>query len=246
VVITVVLPAYNEAEALPRLLARLQVALNPLSEPSRIVVVDDGSNDGTADTATAAAGSIPVEVVRHSHNRGLNLALDTGFRYALAASADRDLIVTMDADDTHPPDLISVMVDQVAAGRDLVIASRFRHLAEWHGKTWDRILFSYTVSWMFRAVMPMPGVKDYTCGYRMYRADLLRRGYERWGDALLGEPSFACMPDLLLKLRVFRPSIGEAPLVLHYDRKAGPSKMAVARTIRRTLLLLGRHRLGRC
>ena len=47
-------------------------------------------------------------------------------------------------------------------------------------------------------------------GYRMYRVDLLRRGYERWGEALLGEPSFACMPDLLLKLSVFRPSIGEA------------------------------------
>ena len=99
---------------------------------------------------------------------------------------------------------------------------------------------------LFKLIHPVPGVADYTCGYRMYRVDLLRRGYERWGEALLGEPSFACMPDLLLKLSVFRPSIGEAPLVLRYDRKAGPSKMAVARTIRRTLLLLGRHRLGRC
>ena len=154
-----------------------------------------------------------------------------------------DWVVTMDADDTHPPRLIR---DMVAAGQgaEIVIASRFQPGAVWHGRTWDRILFSYGVSWLFRAMWPMPSVRDYTCGYRAYRAGLLQRAWKHWGDALVSEPSFACMPDLLWKLSRLQPAIREVPLELHYDRKPGPSKMQVARTIRRTLVLLFKRRLG--
>jgi dolichol-phosphate mannosyltransferase len=245
-VIVVVLPAYNEAEAIPRLLRRIQEIAPTLAEPCRVLVIDDGSSDGTADRAAALDTSmLPVAVVRHGANRGLHGAIDTGLRTAATECRDDDWVVTMDADDTHPPQLMRDMVAKGRAGSDIVIASRFRPGAVWHGRTWDRILFSYGVSWLFRVAWPMRGVRDYTCGYRAYRASFLHRALNYWGDTLVSEPSFACMPDLLWKFSRLGPTISEVPLELHYDRKPGASKMQVARTIRRTLVLLVKRRFGR-
>lgn len=239
------LPAFNEAEALPRLIGRMRDAAGAIDEPLRVVVVDDGSRDDTAAAAAAASSdAVPVEVVTHTVNRGLHGALDTGFRAALERSGSGDWILTMDADDTHPPNLIAAMLSKGRAGADVVIASRFQPGAEWHGLSWDRRLFSYGVSWMFRLAWPMRNVRDYTCGYRLYRADLLRRAYAHYGDGFVDEPSFACMPDVLWKVSRLRPAFAEVPLSLHYDRKPGASKMNVARTIRRTLALIVRRRLG--
>lgn len=245
--ILLVLPAYNEAEALPRLLGRCAALAPTLDQPLHVLVVDDGSADGTAEAARRHdSPAMPVEVVVHAVNRGLHGALDTGLRTAVARTTPHDWIVTMDADDTHPPSIVVPMLQAArACGADVVIASRFRHGAEWHGLSWDRLLFSHGVSWLFRLVWPLGGVRDYTCGYRAYRADLLRRAYDTWGDRFVNEPSFACMPDVLWKLGRLRPRMVEVPLSLHYDRKPGASKMRVARTIRRTLLLLLRRRLGR-
>jgi dolichol-phosphate mannosyltransferase len=245
-VILVVLPAYNEVEAMPRLLARLREVARVHPEPIRCLVVDDGSADGTAAAAEREHGeALPVEVVRHQQNRGLHGSLDTGLRTAMARCASSDWIVTMDADDTHPPDLIPGMI--AAAGRTgaaVAIASRFQPGAEWHGLSWDRKLFSYVVSWMFRIVWTIRGVRDYTCGYRAYRASVIAAAYERWGAVLVNETSFACMPDVLWKVSRLDPGFCEVPLSLHYERKPGPSKMQVLKTIRRSLALLIKRRAG--
>lgn len=240
------LPAYNEAEALPRLLQRMRDTQPQLSEPLRVVVVDDGSKDDTAAAAERCnSDALRVEVVRHDRNRGLHGALDTGFRAALERAQPQDWILTMDADDTHPPNLIVPMLAKAKEqNATVVIASRFQPGAEWFGLSWDRLLFSKTVSWIFRIFWPMRGVRDYTCGYRLYRADLLKRAYEKWGDGFVNEPSFACMPDVLWKVSRLSPVFAEVPLSLHYDRKPGESKMNVARTIRRTLGLIVKRRFG--
>jgi dolichol-phosphate mannosyltransferase len=242
----VALPAYNEAQALPSLLQRFVDAVPAWSEPTRVIVVDDGSSDGTGQVARDfPADGFDVEVVAHEHNRGLHAALDTGLRAALSHAGPDDLIATMDADDTHPPDLLSTMIRSLDAGADVVIASRFRAGAEWHGLSWDRVLFSHGVSLLFRALYPVSGLRDYTCGYRVYRARLLQAARDRWGQGLITETSFACMLELLLRVTRLQPRLEEVPLRLYYDRKPGPSKMQVALTIRRTLVLLARARLGR-
>jgi dolichol-phosphate mannosyltransferase len=94
--------------------------------------------------------------------------------------------------------------------------------------------------------LPIPGVRDYTCGFRAYRASVLGASIEHYGDRFVTEKGFSCMVDVLLKLRRLRINgarivMGEAPMVLRYDLKGGVSKMRVLRTIRQTLSLVVRR-----
>jgi dolichol-phosphate mannosyltransferase len=247
-VIFVVLPAYNEAEALPRLLRRIaSISRAHFGHSLRIIVADDGSADGTPELAhqVAAAENLCLEVVSHAVNQGLGAAIKTGLTTALARSNDHDdVIVTMDADDTHLPGLIPRMVQMIEEGNELVIASRFQPGARMLGIPRYRQLLSTGLSWLFRVVYPIPGARDYSCGYRAYRAGLLREAFERFGDTLFAERGFACMVDILIKLHLVGAIVNEVPMILRYDRKPGATKMPVKKTIVQTFRLLGRRRLG--
>ncbi len=245
--IRLVLPAYDEREALPRLLARF--ADLSRSDPSldlAFVVVDDGSRDGTADVARAASRGLRVRILAHETNQGLGFSLRDGLAAALAEAGDDDVIVTMDADDTHPADLLPAMLAAVSRGADVAIASRFRPGARVVGVSPGRRVLSGAAAVLARLMFPTPGVRDFTCGYRAYRADVLRRARERFGDAFIAASGFQAQCDILLKLRALSPSVrfAEVPLVLRYDRKPGASKMKVARTVVAALLLLIRRRVG--
>jgi dolichol-phosphate mannosyltransferase len=244
-VVIVVLPAYNEADGLPRLLARLRdVAVGHFGASLAVVVVDDGSTDGTAERAGQVAG-LALRVVVHPQNRGLAEAIRSGLLAAMEQAADDDVIVTMDADDTHAPGLISRMTMLIEEGNDLVIASRFAPGGRTVGVPWSRLVLSRGASLLFRLVHPIRGVRDYTCGYRAYRVGLLRQAFARWGQEFISEAGFTCMVDILLKLHRLGAVVAEAPLVLRYERKSGKSKMDVRRTTLQTLSLLVRRRLGR-
>jgi dolichol-phosphate mannosyltransferase len=242
--IWVLLPAYDEEGNLPPLLAdfRDTFARWPGAPPWQVLVVDDGSSDGTAAAALSVPGT-PVTVLSHGTNRGLGAAMRTGIEHVLAHGGDDDLLATMDADHTHPPELLPVMFARAEAGADLVIASRYRPGSEIHGLVAWRRRLSDVASLVLRVLFPC-GARDYTCGFRLYRVGLLRWGARRYGPAFLNQKGFSVMVDLLLKLRRRARRIEEVPLVLRYDRKRGASKMKVARTIGTTLRLLGRRFVG--
>jgi len=244
--IVVVLPAYNEADALPPLLRRLHdVSVGHFASALSVIVVDDGSQDATANSALLnAPAGLNVRVVSHSENRGLNEALRTGLLAAMEQVGDDDIVVTMDADDTHAPGLISRMTMRIEEGNDVVVASRYAPGGRVLGVPLSRRILSRGASLLFRAVYPVRGVRDYTCGYRAYRAGLLKAAFARWGREFISEPGFSCMVDILLKLSRLDAVVTEVPLVLRYGRKPGKSKMNVRRTMAQTLSLLARRRLG--
>ena len=90
----------------------------------------------------------------------------------------------------------------------------------------------------------MRGARDYTCGFRLYRAAMLRRAADAWGDRLVEEAGFTCMAEVLLKLGRGGARVAEVPLILRYDLKEGASKMKVMRTIARYFVLAQRIRSG--
>ncbi|HET9706246.1 MAG TPA: glycosyltransferase, partial [Vicinamibacterales bacterium] len=91
--IWIVLPAYNEEQALPKLLPKLDEALRRHGEPYRIVVVDDGSSDGTPEILERFLPSLPLAVVTHPLNRGLGETERDGFEYVATHCAPEDVIV---------------------------------------------------------------------------------------------------------------------------------------------------------
>lgn len=238
------LPAYNEEESLPELLERIGEAFADSGLPYEVVIVDDGSSDATAKIASQMSFQMPIHLVQHEVNQGLGRTLRDGLREAVDRASERDIIITMDSDNTHPPGLINRMVQMIHEGCDVVIASRFESGGCAVGVPFERVLLSIGARALFTVLFPTRGVRDYTSGFRAYRASVVRQGFADHGDDFVGEKGFSCMADVLLKLRKQGALFGEAPLRLRYDRKGGDSKMQVFKTIWLTLKLLGRHRLG--
>ena len=241
----VVLPAYDEAASLPPLLERLGGLAAGLGERMTVWVVDDGSTDGTADLARQGHERLDVRLVSHPVNLGLGQAVHSGLWAAIAAAGDDDVVVVMDADGTDDVALVPVMQRALTQdGADLAIASRFVGGGDDSTAPPFRRLLSRGAAVLFRSALPLGGVQDFTSGYRAYRVALLRRASGHYGERLIEERGFACMVELLLKLRHCHPVVVEVPLVLRYDRKQGASKLRLGRTVAQYLKLLARDRLA--
>lgn len=240
--IQVVLPAYNEAASLRELLPKLTENLKRERLNYIVYVVDDGSKDGTAKVVeNYARKDKRVKLIRHQKNRGLAEAINSGFRRAIKNSHADDILVTMDADNTHLPGLIMRMVRLIFEGHDIVISSRFASGSRVRGVPTFRRFLSRAGSITFRFLFPIQGVKDYTSGYRSYRVGFIKQAIDFYGNGFLSEKGFTCMVDILLKLRRFDPLCSEVPMILRYDQKIGKSKMDVPLTIKQSLILIGRY-----
>lgn len=243
--VRVVLPAYNEAQSLWQLIPRIDQTLSETDWDYDILVVDDGSSDDTVEVARELQGEYPVRIVCHQGNQGLGAAITTCLTRGIDGLHDDDIVVAMDADNTHPPQLISRMVPMIREGHDIVIASRFQPGGRVVGLAQHRELLSLGVRFLMRGLMPIRGCRDYTCGYRAYRVGLIRQAIAKHDGRLVREAGFACMADLLLMLAGMGAIVGEVPLLLRYDFKRGASKMRILQTVRRTFRMVLRHRFGR-
>ena len=238
--VAVLLPAFNEERDLPALLARIKETLEDQPFGYQVVIVDDGSKDRTAEIAEHAAKTMPVHLVKHGVNRGLGCAIQTGLREAVKHG---DLIVSMDADNSHDPIYIADMVRHMNTNdTGLVIASRFQKGSVVKGVPLMRQAMSWGCYLFMKTIVPYREVRDYSTGFRGYRASTLERLIAQYGDKLVEESGFVCMLEVLLKLRSIGAKAAEIPYVLRYDLKEGVSKMRVIRTIRRYFSVVNRYR----
>lgn len=239
--IYVVLPVYNEERIIRTTLLALWEGMAG-GEPYRAVMVDDGSSDRSLEEAEQAVrdtgGLLPLTVLRHATNRGLGGGLRTGIAWCLGRAADEDVVVTLDADNTQPPALIPTLVARLRLGYDVAIASRYQHDSVVRGVPAYRRALSAIGRLVFRALFPIPGVRDYTSCFRAYRVRVLRQAWAVYGDGLLGARGFEAVMDLLLRLRTLEARAVELGFALDYSGRAGQSKMKVLRTIRTTLRVL--------
>jgi dolichol-phosphate mannosyltransferase len=150
----------------------------------------------------------------------------------------------MDADDTHDVESLDSMIDLVNAGADIAVASRFVSGGDDSTAPLFRRILSRGAALVFKTILPVKDVEDFTSGYRAYRVELLRRAVRHWGERLIEEQGFACMVELLLKLRHLNPVVYETPLVLRYDRKQGKSKLKLVKTMIQYFKLALRDRLS--
>jgi dolichol-phosphate mannosyltransferase len=166
---TICLPTYNERENLERMVAALLERLGP---DDRVLVIDDGSPDGTGALADRLASEQPrVQVLHRERKEGLGPAYIAGFRRALTDGAE--LILEMDCDFSHDPDDVPRLI-AAAAGADLVLGSRYVHGGRVENWNLARRFVSRAGSLYAQVLLRAP-VRDLTGGFKCYRREVLER-----------------------------------------------------------------------
>lgn len=239
-----VIPVFNESMNLPTLLENTRQRMQALGRDFHVVIVDDGSRDGSPDIARSYASTMSIEVVSHPTNLGVGQVFRTGFGRALDIAGARDIVVTKEADNTSDPAVLEQLIAGIESGRDVMLASCFAPGGGIAGSTIDRHILSFGANLLLRTFLPIPGVHTYSSFYRAYRAGVLRRAFRAYDGQLLECRGFACMVEMLAKLRRLPVRIGEVPMVLHAKRRIGDSKMVrmvQLRTIAEYLALIWRE-----
>jgi dolichol-phosphate mannosyltransferase len=212
---TVCLPTYDERENIEPMVAALLERLGP---DDSVLVIDDGSPDGTGEIADRLAAEEPRVVVLHRpHKEGLGPAYLAGFRQALADGAE--LILEMDCDFSHDPGDVPSLI-AAAAEADLVLGSRYAEGGRIENWGPLRRFVSRAGSLYAQALLSAP-VHDLTGGFKCYRRQVLERidldAISSRGYAFQVETTFRA---LRAGFRVI-----ELPITF-VDRKAGTSKMS--------------------
>ena len=223
--IWILLPAYNEQNDLPGLLKKLQGALE--GQDYRLVVVDDGSTDDTQRILKDYKSKLSLEVVRHPINRGLGETERDGFEHIARQADAGDFIVRIEGDDTHEPRYLFDLIDKLKEGYDVVNTSRFQPGGGQKGVSAYRAFISRSANLFMRFIFGIRGVSDYSCGYRAYRAKVVRDALAIYGDHLiqLRGLGFTSTLEIIVKLNMLGCRFAEVPFVLRYDQKKGSSKM---------------------
>ena len=213
------LPCYNEEEAVGYVFRNIVSVFG--AGGYEIVIVDDGSEDKTAKIAdkTAANLNISVKVLHHFRNKGLGMAMRTGIDWICKNAGRRDSVITMDCDNTHPPEVALRMLEKLREW-DFVIASRFVNGGSQKGVPFLRGFLSRAASRFFRLFYS--GVSDWTSGFRAYRVGVLRK-LEVPGR--IREKGFTSQIEILLMLLKGKSRVCEVPLKLNYSLKKSRSKM---------------------
>ncbi len=200
--VSVILPVVNEAENLRILIPRLIALFDRERLSYEIVVVDGGSTDGTRETAAALGARVVGE-----RRRGFAGAMETGI-----AEARGDYVLTLDADQSHDPDLI-VKMWRARTRADIVVASRYA-LGGVAYSDFIRRSTSWLLNLVLRRILSMP-VRDVSSGYRLYRREAL-------ANLELTSSNFEVQEEILVKAYASGFSVVEVPFT-YFPRGAGRS-----------------------
>ena len=235
--VVLVLPVFNEGKSIYDLLGNLNKSI---SSNIQIIVIDDKSTDDSLiwiKKFLNENNELKVEVISHEKNLGLGGAINSGLYHCLN-NLNFKVLITMDGDNTHNPLLIPKMISEIDSGKDIVIASRYRKGASVVGIPKFRMFLSfgaricYSIFWNYR------GVRDYTCLYRAYSYDILKKAFPHANKSLLKEKGFLASTELLRV--VFRSGavVSELPIIINYSNKFEASSMKIFKTIFSTLRVL--------
>jgi dolichol-phosphate mannosyltransferase len=225
--LAVIVPTYNEALNLPHLVPRIR-AVQPDAE---ILVVDDGSPDGTA----TVADGLSVGILSRSAKSGRGGAVLAGLIQA-CQDPDTEWFLEMDADLSHQPEELERLL-AVREGADMVVGSRYLPGARIEGWSWRRKIWSRMSNRVIRMVLGVP-MSDFTNGYRLYS----RRAVEHLAGGRLRETGYISLSEWAYALHRAGMTIREVPTTF-INRRLGTSNMSASEAVDalRGLIRMRRH-----
>jgi dolichol-phosphate mannosyltransferase len=211
----VLLPTYDEVDNLERIVSRIRAAV----PDADILVLDDASPDGTGALADRLAASDARVHVRHRAGKeGLGAAYIDGFGWGLERGYDA--LIEIDADGSHPPETLPLMLERLDEGADLVIGSRWMpggRVVNWPKR---REALSRTANLYTRVMLGMP-VRDATAGFRAYDA----RALAALDLASVDSRGYGFQVDMTYRMVRSGARVVEVPIVFS-EREHGVSKMS--------------------
>jgi dolichol-phosphate mannosyltransferase len=214
--VLVVLPTFNESENIDRVLRRIRGAL----ADATILVVDDGSPDGTADIAETLGKELGnIEVMRRQEKSGLGSAYRAGFRWGL--DREFDACIEMDADLSHEPEALPELVAPLSEGHDLVIGSRYVLGGSIPNWAWHRRLLSRGGN-VYASKLLGLSVADSTSGFRAYSASIL----DRIDLSRIKAEGYGFQIEMTYEAKRAGAEVVEVP-IRFVDRVDGESKMSM-------------------
>ncbi|MCB0934532.1 MAG: polyprenol monophosphomannose synthase [Mycolicibacterium sp.] len=212
----VIIPTFNELENLPLIMGRVHKALPDV----HILVVDDGSPDGTGQLADELALADPdrVHVMHRDAKDGLGAAYLAGFAWGLGRQYS--VLVEMDADGSHAPEQLYRLLDAIDKGADLAIGSRYVEGGTVRNWPWRRLVLSKTANTYSRVLLGV-GIHDITAGYRAYRREVL----EKIDLSAVDSKGYCFQIDLTWRTINNGFSVVEVPITFS-ERELGVSKMS--------------------
>lgn len=217
--LSIVIPAYNEAEGVDTTAAKLNKLLARLRKQYEVdvIFVNDGSQDDTAVLLEAAfADDDGVQVVSHERNRGLGVALRTGFAHATG-----DIVITTDFDGTyHFNTVMQLLAHILVYDVDIVTASPYHPRGGVEGVPKYRLLFSYTASILYRVLVSWK-VHTWTSLFRAYKHDVIE-------NVTFENEDFLSLTEFLINAIKAGYKVSEYPTTLHV-RTFGQSSIKIYR-----------------
>ncbi|MGH7572724.1 MAG: glycosyltransferase family 2 protein [Gemmatimonadota bacterium] len=235
-------PVYDEEGTIGLVLYKLRQVMEKVRQEYLVIVLDDGSADSTAKVVEAYRPRVPVKILRHARNQGFGPSLDRLLREAVRLSRhpESDVAILVEADFSLSPDPVPEMIREIEAGADIVIGSRKRPERTVEAMPFARRFSDWVSSSVLRAVMPIPGVTDYTSSLRAYRVGTLKRAVTAHQEGLITSPGTSANVELLLRLARFHPAIAEVDVSPRCDIRARPSRHRVKSALKGELGLTGR------
>jgi dolichol-phosphate mannosyltransferase len=214
--VLVVLPTYNESENIDRVVRRIRRAV----PAATVLVVDDGSPDGTADIAEQLGKELgDIEVLRRHQKSGLGSAYRAGFAWGLERRFD--VCIEMDADLQHEPEALPDLIAPLGQGHGLVIGSRYvkgGSIPDW---SWHRRLLSRWGN-VYASILLGLGVTDSTAGFRAYSASVL----ESIDLDRIRAEGYGFQIEMTYQAKRAGASVVEVP-IRFFERVDGESKMSM-------------------
>jgi dolichol-phosphate mannosyltransferase len=211
----VIIPTYNEAENIERILRRTADSL----PGAGVLVVDDGSPDGTGDLVKAMAAELPdIHLLTRAAKSGLGSAYRAGFAWGLEQGYDA--MIEMDADFSHDPAALPAILAPLSKGFDLSIGSRYVEGGAIPNWARHRHLLSQGGNRYASMVLGL-GVADSTAGFRAYSADIMRK----LDLTAIRAEGYGFQIEMTYRAKQHGAAIIEVPITF-VDRAAGESKMS--------------------
>lgn len=246
--IHLLLPAYNEEANIAERIAAISDTMRQAAIGNfRILVVDDGSTDRTAAILAEEKARQPelVDFISYSRNRGPGAAFRTGLNALLDRAGENDIIITMDADNTHNVKTIRLLLNKLDEGYEVVVASGWAAGGMMIGIPFMRWIFTFGCNRLYRLLFPIRGVTCYTGFFKGFQVAALREVRTRFDGEIIGCDGFAGMAELQIRCRRIPLFCAEVPFLMRFDQRKGASNIRILRTIREHLGIICRNILDR-